>query len=72
MANIVIGRWILGSKLDLRPKVGSDKVVLGPKVGSDRKHNGFHGPRVGFGPRSNFLSPRDSCQNLYIDMCVCG
>ena len=35
--NIVIGSWILGSKLDLGPKVGSDKVGLGPKVGSDRE-----------------------------------
>ena len=41
VANIVIGRWILGSKLDLGPKVGSDKVGLGPKVGSDRKEPWF-------------------------------
>ena len=35
VANIVIGRWILSSKLDLGPKVGSDKEGLGPKVGFD-------------------------------------
>ena len=41
VVNIVIGRWILGSKLDLGPKVGSDKVGLGPKVGSDREEPWF-------------------------------
>ena len=37
VANIVIGRWILGSKLDLGPKVSSNKLGLGPNIGSDRE-----------------------------------
>ena len=45
--NIVIGRWILGSKLDLGPKVGSDKVGLGPKVGSDREKPWFSWSKSG-------------------------
>ena len=51
VANIVIGRWILGSKLDLGPKVGSDKVGLGPKVGSDQESRGLYGVKVDLGPK---------------------
>ena len=65
MANIVIGRWILGSKLDLGPKVGSDKAGLGPKVGSDQKSHGFMVQEWDLG-QVRSLSAREHPVEIYI------
>ena len=48
VADIVIGRWILSSKLDLGPK----GWVLGLKLDLIKKSHGVHGPRVGLGRQS--------------------